>query len=424
MNRDALTRTQAIIIVIVVVIAVIATLIYYAGLFGAATTPKPTPDYILIGGTADLTGPNAFVERIFVYGWKWAVDKINKQGGIYVREYNKKIPVKLIYYDDASDMSKAVSNMETLILKDNVLCMIGKMGPLAASATIPLAERYRVPTFGLAYYPDESVIKSKYYWSQPFESYEQHSSVLFSAINELKLETNRKVAILIMEDPLTTKFFDYYKETAKKYGFNIVYMEPFTILTSDYTVMITKMKESDAEVLIFLGIAPDAVTFWRQCKILNYRPKIALIVLGARTYGWVESMGKDGEYVCTLDFWHPTYPFRVAKYHATCKELAESWEKDTGEKWDSSLAEAADSIFIFADAIEMAGFLDREKVNEAMARVEGEYLSGYLKFIDRHLPVPDVLMQWQGGEKRIVWAPRDVPISIETPIAFPLPPWS
>jgi len=419
MKGKALTKVQVILIA-VVVIALIVGVTYYVSLPRVPT--KPAPDYILIGATADLTGPTAFVESIFVYAWKWAVQKVNEHGGVFVEEYGKKIPLKLIYYDDGGDISKAVANMETLVLKDNVLCLMGKMGPLAAAATIPLAERYRIPTFGLAYYPDEEVMKSKYYWSLPFESYEQHSSVLFSAINDLKLTTERKVAILIMEDPLTTKFFDYYKVTSKKYGFDIVYMEPFTIGTSDYTIMITSMKERNADILIFLGVASDATTFWRQCKVLGYRPRIALIVLGARTYGWVEAMGKDGEYVCTLDFWHPTFPFKVAKYGATCKELAEAWERDTGQKWDSALGEAADCIFIFADAIEMAGCLDREKVNEAMARIEGEYLCGRLKFIDRHLPIPDLLMQWQGSEKVIVWAPPEVPVSV-TPIVFPLPPW-
>jgi branched-chain amino acid transport system substrate-binding protein len=409
-------------VAIIIIVALIAGVAYYVSRPGPSP-PKSAPDYILIGATADLTGPNAFVERVMLYAWKWAVEKVNEHGGVYVKEYDKKIPLKLIYYDDASDQSKVVSNMETLVLKDNVLCLLGKTGPLAAAATVPIAEKYHIPTFGLAYYPDETVMKSKYYWSQPFESYEQHSSVLFSAINDLGLITNRKVAVLIMEDPLTTKFFDYYKKAAEKYGFDISFIEPFTILTSDYTVMITRMKECGADILIFLGIGSDATTFWRQCKLLNYRPKIALIVLGARTYGWIESMGKDGEYVCTLDFWHPTYPYKVAKYGATCEELAEDYEKDTGEKWDSSLGESADCIFIFADAIEKAGCLDREKVNEAMMQIEGEYLCGHLKFIDRHLPIPDVLMQWQGGEKRVVWAPPEVQVPVNASIVFPLPPW-
>jgi branched-chain amino acid transport system substrate-binding protein len=459
LNGKAVTKVQAAVIAVIIIIAIIAGAAYYASLTGPTPTPatptpatptpatptpatptpatptpatptpatptpaKPAPDYILIGAVVDVTGPNAFVESYFLYAWKWAVEKVNEKGGVYVKEYGKKIPLKFIYYDDQSDVSKAVSSMETLILRDNVLVMIGRMGPIASKATIPLAEKYCIPTIGLATYPDEDVLKSKYYWSQPFTAYEYQTSHVFMAINDLKLATNRKVAILLMEQATTPISFEYFKKNAEKYGFDIVYMESFTILTGDYTVMISKMKDSGADIMLFTGIGPDATTFWRQCKVLNYRPKLALIELGARTYGWIESMGKDGEYVLTPDFWCPKYPYKVERYGATSKELADDYERETGEKWDSSLGHSADTIFIIADAIEKAGCLDREKVNEAMAQIEGEYLCGHLKFVDHHMPIPASLFQWQGGEKKLVWVWPGIPMTVDASIVFPLPPW-
>ena len=70
---------------------------------------------ILIGTNLPLTGilAGAGIEQRWAY--QTAVDDINKAGGIFVKEYGKKLPVRLIVADDASDPGKAAAAVERLI---------------------------------------------------------------------------------------------------------------------------------------------------------------------------------------------------------------------------------------------------------------------------------------------------------------------
>jgi len=69
-------------------------------------TPAPAPDIpkeILIGDTVSYTGPYAVFGGVSSFGTEAAVEDINKKGGIYVKEYDARIPVRWITRDCESD---------------------------------------------------------------------------------------------------------------------------------------------------------------------------------------------------------------------------------------------------------------------------------------------------------------------------------
>jgi branched-chain amino acid transport system substrate-binding protein len=54
------------------------------------------------------------------YGLKLWVDQKNAEGGVMVKPYNKKIPIKLIAYDDQSSTATAATLYNQLITRDKV----------------------------------------------------------------------------------------------------------------------------------------------------------------------------------------------------------------------------------------------------------------------------------------------------------------
>ena len=48
------------------------------------------------------------------------VKEVNAQGGIYVKEEGKKLPVEMLVYDDKSDMGTMTRLLDKLILQDKV----------------------------------------------------------------------------------------------------------------------------------------------------------------------------------------------------------------------------------------------------------------------------------------------------------------
>src|SRR5512136_547860 len=81
-------------------------------LAGCSSTASPTgqsspppasasgPQQIVLGSVLPLTGNLAGFGEGGAFGVKAAVDDINKAGGVFVKEYNRKLTVKLIQVDD------------------------------------------------------------------------------------------------------------------------------------------------------------------------------------------------------------------------------------------------------------------------------------------------------------------------------------
>ena len=83
---------------------------------------------IKVGASVALSGAYAAGGRDVKAGYELAVKHINEDGGIFVKEYNKKLPLELIMVDDESDTVKTVVRMEKLYRSDNVVAYLGSFG--------------------------------------------------------------------------------------------------------------------------------------------------------------------------------------------------------------------------------------------------------------------------------------------------------
>ena len=100
-------------------------------------------DTIVFGGSRSMTGVYAFFEQS-AYGpiYKMWVDDINAQGGIYVKEYDKKMKIDLKVYDDTSDLSTMTRNLEKAIVEDQVDFILPPVSTAFLYAAAPIANKY------------------------------------------------------------------------------------------------------------------------------------------------------------------------------------------------------------------------------------------------------------------------------------------
>ena len=113
----------------------------------AATKPPAAqaPAYIEVGASIPLTGKFGSLGTQVKPGYAYAVKDINDAGGVYVKEFDKKIPLRLTIYDDESDPTKAVSKLETLFSDQKVVAYLGGAGSDMHVATTAIAEKNKVP---------------------------------------------------------------------------------------------------------------------------------------------------------------------------------------------------------------------------------------------------------------------------------------
>ena len=120
---------------------------------------------ILIGAHIPITGIGALVGVDQKWCYEQAVSDINKAGGIYVKEYNKKIPVELIVLDDESDAGKAAVAVERLIKRK--YCKIILSGSNGAMGVLPgmiTAEKFKAYYHGTLMWV-ENFLEHNFKWS-------------------------------------------------------------------------------------------------------------------------------------------------------------------------------------------------------------------------------------------------------------------
>ena len=103
------------------------------------------PKEIVIGASIPKSGSLAAFGSYAGWGYKTAVDEVNKAGGLFLSKYNAKVPVRLVTYDDESRPEQVTTNTQRLVLNDKVNALLGSATPPLVIAGATVAERNRVP---------------------------------------------------------------------------------------------------------------------------------------------------------------------------------------------------------------------------------------------------------------------------------------
>ena len=103
----------------------------------------------MIGHPNPSTGPIASFGEATPWADELAIGEINKQGGIFIKEAGKKLPLKLKVVDTASDPTKAADVASKLILNDKIDIMVVLHTPDTVNPVTSMCERYQVPCVAL-----------------------------------------------------------------------------------------------------------------------------------------------------------------------------------------------------------------------------------------------------------------------------------
>ena len=117
------------------VFARLATVASFAAAAGLASAADP----IKVGWLSSLTGPLSSAAIAENQGVQFAVEEINKAGGINGR------PIELLTRDTAGDPTKAVNFAQQLAFSDKVHFIIGPVNSGEGLATTPIVARAGIP---------------------------------------------------------------------------------------------------------------------------------------------------------------------------------------------------------------------------------------------------------------------------------------
>ena len=379
-----------------------------------AMAASPAPQNIPVGAAIAMSGPYSNLGGQAKAGYEIAAEEINRTGGVFVKEYGKKIPLEIIIQDTESVPMKAVSSMEWLYTSKKVVAYIGEGNMVNGQA---VAEKNKIPSLAIAAPHQTPHDRGLRYWFSPFCKSPDTAKAICDVLDTVPAEKRLKtVASFEEQSDWGIEQAEALKKEALKRDYKVVVIEKYPRMTKDFSPLIMAAKNAGAEAVFIAPIAPDGMTMMRQMKELDYNPKAVVVIRGAEDLSWGKALGPVGDYVILAGMcWHHrvNYP-GVDKLNA-------AFQSKFGRPADILTGSAYASIQILAAAIEKAGTLDTTKIRDAIAATDMMTVMGKIKFrpngtlID---PCPAVV-QWLAAERRLVW-PKEFR---ETPFVYPIPPW-
>src|SRR5262249_61871361 len=107
--------------------------------FSPPVRAAEAPAEIKLGTLYASSGRFASISMPVHYGLKLWIEQKNAEGGVFVKAFDKKIPLKLIAYDDQSNTATAATLYNQLITQDKVDILIADSGSVLTSVAVTIA---------------------------------------------------------------------------------------------------------------------------------------------------------------------------------------------------------------------------------------------------------------------------------------------
>jgi branched-chain amino acid transport system substrate-binding protein len=365
------------------------------------------PATIKLGAVIALTGAMASGGKDVREGYEIAIKHINDSGGVFVKEFNKKIPLELIMLDDESDAVKTTTRLDKLYSVDKVVCYLGGFSSDLNVVGMSTAEKNKVPWIGVTVAAEAPFKKGFKYIFVPFSLAGDQVTTFFDLLDSIpKDQRPTKIGHLELQVDWGKECGDHIRDMAKKRGYTIVAEQKYAPPTRDFASIILDLKSAGADTIFSVPVPPQSIVIVKQMKELNYAPKVTCFIRGPDLSTYWDAMGKDANYIVSDGNWDETM-----KYPGNDKVV-----KDYRAKYPNvtsigiPVGCAYGAVQILAKAIETAGTLDREKIRSTIGKVEMMTVRGPMKFRENGSGIIRYgFRQWFNGKNVLVW-PKDVAV--------------
>ena len=388
-----------------------------------------TRDYILIGHPSSLTGPLAGLGE----PTQWVTDRvlaeINKDGGIYIKEAGKKLPVKAKIVDTESNPNKSAEVASRLIMHDKIDLMLVMYTPDVVNPVSAICERSQMPCVALGAPVEAWLSGGPYHWTyQSFWTIDTLTD-LFIGIWDLQTgKTDKVVGGLWPNDADGIGWAKIMPEKLGPKGFKVIDPGRFPYFTKDFSSQINAFKKDKVDILTGTLISPDWTTAWRQCHQMGFVPKIATIAKALLFPTALEAIGPDIPQGLTTEVWWSRFhPFKSSLTGETPAELCDAWEMETKRQWSPPIGFKHGGYEIAIDVLKRAQSVDKEALRMAIEKTDLESIIGHIKFNTQHYcETPLVGGQWVKGKRwpwelELIYSGKNPNIKPTAKMVFPLP---
>lgn len=365
-------------------------LVACAFVLGVAS-PAMAEDVIKIGSIQPLTDWGAAEGNFNRDGARIAVDKINAEGGIN----GKKIEV--IYEDGRNDPADSLNAAQKLINRDKVSVMFGCWLSSATLAVTPLAERAGVPFISEVSGADEITHPAKKYIFRLSTLFSQEADGARKAVNALG---SKKVSFIAQDNDFGRGSVEAFVEMLKEENIEVGEIFYIDAGSSDFYPILTKIKNSDADLLVLTHNNAGVAKILEQKYELSLDQKV--LCTGGSVWPYTIAKlngGKPSQGVLVLAFFAADLP-ESSPNPEEAKYYADEW-KARGLAWDGVQegSRAYEAVMTIAEALKInGGDADRASLRDALEKVDRQGIIGHVVFDEFHDIKPNIMVLEITGE--------------------------
>lgn len=358
----------------------------------------PAKDKIRIGWVTSLSGILATaVATTTAPAYEIWLEEVNAKGGIYVKEYGKKLPVEIIKYDNKSDVGTMTKLLEKVILEDKVDFILAPWGTAMLYAAAPVANKYKyilLGNAGGAIKLKEILPKLPYVFSV-LNMADTQMPLLAEILAEMKV---KKAALIYIQDLHGIEYRDQAVKDLKKQNIEVVINKSFPHGTKDLSPLLKEAKTANVDAFIGMVYPDEAFLITGQAMEVGFSPKAFFLTVGPMLTQYRDAFGaKAVEGVMGGGAWNE-------KTSPEAKKFAETlMTKYKGIEYWGQLFYYS-SMQFFEKAIEEAGTLNQAKIRDVMATKTFNTAMGPMKFDKTRINMthPGEIGQWQNGMFEII----------------------
>lgn len=314
----------------------IALVLVLCMLFSFAAIAETSDEVVKIGCILPLTGGSAYIGQLEQEGVDYCAQYYNSKGGIN----GKKIEV--VYADSTGVADVAVTELERLITVENVVAVTGPFNSTVAVAMAPICEKYQVPFVVLGAASLQVLQQGYTYTFRPGNTANTNTDALLGICDLIEAKFGDKIenaAILYANGEWGVSQSESFNSLFADAGMNVVFNETFEAGTSDFSSIITKLKNSGAQVMIpVIDNFSDAVLFARQMK--EYKANTAMLACGGVfvLQEFIDTLGEDANLIFSTDVWNADFlPMRgeeaVALHQGYIDQYGYKMGEQSGMAW-------------------------------------------------------------------------------------------
>lgn len=340
---------------------------------GETGASAPSGDPIKVAILAPLSGSNPTFGVSTRDGALLAIEEWNAKGGVLGR------PIEAVVEDSQCEADPAVNAANKVINQDGVKFIVGEV---CSKASIPISEIANA----------SGVVQISPTSTNPTVTTNQDGSTkpyVFRAcfidpfqgtvMAKFALNKGYKTAFIMYDqgNDYVRGLAEFFEQAFTEAGGQVVGKETYTQTDTDFSAILTKVADSNAEVLFL----PD------------YYPIVNLVGAQAKDKGVTAvMMGGDGWDSADLDVAAADGGFYSNHYDpADTRPIVQDWVKNYQAKYnavpDALATLAYDAANLLIASIEKAGTDDPAAVKDAMATLEYEAVSGKITFDEQHNPI-------------------------------------